>query len=158
MLVTKKCLSLHRFYAVSAQFRPVRAWAGALKTSMERDLRAVVSPVSKGRFRTLLSVLPNLATLNQDTAVMQLRRLRRLILYLPAALYLYNYIIRCTPHIGVLSYPIFSLGLSDRSVSYIITWRGQDFVLLILILGQCEGLISEDKCARDITPTSFLFP
>jgi len=74
---------------------------------MERDLRAVVSPVSKGRFRTLLSVRSNVATLNLGTAVMQQRRLRRLILYLPAALYLYKYIKGVLPAIGVLSYDVY---------------------------------------------------
>ena len=80
--------------------------------------RAVVRPVSKGRFRTLLSVLTNLANLNLNAAVMQQRRLRRLILYLPAALYLYNYIIRCTPsNRCALLWRIWYMGLSGRSVS-----------------------------------------
>ena len=44
---------------------------GCLLTSMERDLWPFVRPVSKGRFRTLLSVTSNLANLNLYAAVMQ---------------------------------------------------------------------------------------
>ena len=40
---------------------------------VERDLRPVVRPVSKGRFRTLLSVSSNFATLILHAAVMQQR-------------------------------------------------------------------------------------
>ena len=70
---------------------------------MERDLRPVVRPVSKGRFRTLLAALSNFATLNQYTAVMQQGRLRGLILYPPAAIFPFIYIIRCTPQEGARS-------------------------------------------------------
>jgi len=41
-------------FAHSAHFRPVHAWAGVLKNIDGTRPRAVVSPVSKGRFRTLL--------------------------------------------------------------------------------------------------------
>ena len=75
---------------------------------MERDPRAVVRPVSEGRFLTLLSVRSNLANLNLDTAVMQQKRPRGLILYPPAAKfpsYIYNKVY--SPAMGVLSLRIY---------------------------------------------------
>ena len=61
---------------------------------MERDLRPFVRPVSKGRFLNVTCLcVENLANLKLETAVVQQRRLRGLILYLPAAiipLYIYN--------------------------------------------------------------------
>jgi len=148
---------LHRIYAISAHFRPVRAWAGALKTSMERDLRAVVSPVSEGRFRTLLSVLTNLANLNLNAAVMQQRRLRRLILYLPAALYLYNYIIRCTPHnrCTILSYILFGIVRPWCVLYDHLAWAGS--TLLILIKRQCKSLSVGVSAIETLLPRLFCF-
>ena len=60
---------------------------------MERDLRAVVRPVSKGRFRTLLSVLTNLANLNLNAAVMQQKAFTWVDFISPCgqySLYIYN--------------------------------------------------------------------
>ena len=67
---------------------PTHERVGALKlTLLERDLRPFVRPVSKGRFLNgYLSEQSNFATLNLKTAVMQQKRLRGLILYLPTAI------------------------------------------------------------------------
>ena len=59
------------FYAFGRDIRACPRVGGRLLTSMERDLRPFVRPVSKGRFRTLLSVVTNLANLKLRTAVMQ---------------------------------------------------------------------------------------
>ena len=94
---------------------------------MERDLRPFVRPVSKGRFLNVTCLcVENLANLKLETAVVQQRRLRGLILYLPAAiipLYIYNKVYtprRCTlfAYIGVWE-------CYGRSVCIYIDWRGQ---------------------------------
>ena len=83
----RKPLLFQRFYLpLPPKSLPAWGWEHKKLTSMERDLRPFVRPVSKGRFRTLLSVRSNLATLNLNAAVMQQKRPRGLILYLPAAI------------------------------------------------------------------------
>ena len=47
----------NEFYAFGRDIRACPRVGGRLLTSMERDLRPFVRPVSKGRFRTLLSVI-----------------------------------------------------------------------------------------------------
>ena len=95
----------------------------------------------KGRFRTLLSVCSNFATLNPSTGVMQLKRLRGCIIYLllyAIIIFFFNYCVR----VGAIC--IISLGVG---------W----LALLILTWGQCEGL-NIGIGAEEQTPTSFLFP
>ena len=41
------------FMLLKREFEPVHAWAGTKINFVERDLRAVVRPVSKGRFRNV---------------------------------------------------------------------------------------------------------
>ena len=69
MLVQNNCLSLH-------PNKPVRAWMGNKINFVERDLRPVVRPVSKGRFRNVTVCVVKLRNFEPDTAVMQQRRLR----------------------------------------------------------------------------------
>ncbi len=80
-------------YAINAYFQTCPCVGGYLKTSMERDLRPVVRPVSKGRFRTLLSVKSNLANLNLLAAVMQQKAFTWVDFISPCgqhSLYIYN--------------------------------------------------------------------
>ena len=95
-------------------------------------------PKEKGRFRTLLFVLSNFATLNPYTEVMQLERLRGCIISQPFITYLIN--LWCNGCV----YCIISLGVG---------W----LALLIFIGRQCEGL-KVGIGTEDLTPTSFSFP
>ena len=70
LLVRNNYLSLH-------QNKPVRAWMGNKINFVERDLRPVVRPVLKGRFRNVTVCVVKLRNFEPDTAVMQQRRLRK---------------------------------------------------------------------------------
>ena len=120
-------------------------------TSMERDLRPLVRPVSKGRFLNVTCLwFSNFATLNPRTAVMQQRRLRGLILYLPAAiipLYIYNKVYTptkvhalCVYIPGVDSVDMYILELLWPWCVYIIAGVGRLYVAYPFSWGQCEGL------------------
>ena len=81
------------FYAFGRDIRACPRVGGRLLTSMERDLRPFVRPVSKGRFRTLLSVSSNFATLILHAAVMQLKAFTWVDFISPCgyhSLYIYN--------------------------------------------------------------------
>ena len=95
-------------------------------------------PKEKGRFRTLLSVCSNFATLNPSTEVMQLKRPRGWIISRPFINYLLN--LWCN---GCVYY-IISLGVGWLAL-LILTWR------------QCEGL-NIGIGTEELTPTSFSFP
>ena len=106
---------------------------------MERDLRPFVRPVSKGRFRTLLSGYSNFATLNLSTAVMQLKAFTWVDFISPCgyhSLYIYNkvysiqWVCSFSVYIGTMPWCVYISSLA---------WAG--LTLLILTWGQCEGLI-----------------
>ena len=140
-------------------FEPVRAWVGAINidgtrppASMERDLRPFVRPVSKGRFRTLLSACSNFATLKPCAAVMQLKAFTWVDFISPCgyhSLYIYNKVYASNgdtlfAYIGWFSLS-FSLTLTFpwESMPWCVhisslAWAG--LTLLILTWGQCEGL------------------
>ena len=101
------CIFFEKNFVVSqilftfAPEMPAHVRVGTLKTYIDGTRpQAICTASLEGRFRTLLSVRSNLATLNLNAAVMQQKRLRGLILYLPAATNPFIYIIRCTPHEG----------------------------------------------------------
>ena len=103
---------------------------GYLKTSMERDLRAVVRPVSKGRFRTLLSGYSNFATLNLSTAVMQQKAFTWVDFISPCgqlSLYIYNKVY--FPAMGVLSLRIYG-GLRRGVYISSLAWAGLTLLIL----------------------------
>ena len=52
------------------KFHPAHAWAGALKTSMERDLGQLYAQSQKDVFERYCLRKSNLANLNLDAAVM----------------------------------------------------------------------------------------
>ena len=139
---------------------------------MERDPRAVVRPVSKGRFRTLLSVTTNLANLNFGAAVMQQRASAWVDFISPAAISLYIYNKVYSRKMGVLSWRIYSrmsaCGVSvcqyvrihreSHAVVYIHRSAWADSNVAYPHQGAMLEPVVRDKHARDITPTSFLFP
>ena len=104
----KLCCFIDFIYLCSRNACPCEG--GYVKTYIDGTRPPAICTASlEGRFRTLLSVRSNLANLNLDTAVMQQKRLRGLILYLPAAIIpLYIYIIRCTPYKGARSLHIYA--------------------------------------------------
>ena len=82
---------------------PAHVRVGTLKTYIDGTRpQAICTASLEGRFRTLLSVRSNLATLNLNAAVMQQKRLRGLIFISPCghqSLYIYNKVYtprRCT--------------------------------------------------------------
>ena len=128
----------------------------------------------KDVFLTLLSVTSNFATLKLDTAVVQQKRLRGLILYLPAAIipfYIYNKVytpLRCTlfayiyegrsPWIHISVVLSFRHSGIDQAVVYVYMSAGVGRLsLLILIKGQCEGLSSGISAERYLLPRLFCF-
>ena len=137
---------------------PAHERVGTLKTtSMERDLRAVVRPVSKGRFRTLLSVRSNLANLNLDTAVMQQRASTWVDFISPCgyhSLYIYNKVYASNGH-TLFAY-IDILGVLRRS-GFIssLAWAGLRVAYLYPEAMREPDL--RDKHARDTLPRLFCF-
>ena len=128
----------------------------------------------KDVFLTLLSVCSNFATLKPVTAVVQQRRLRGLILYLPAAiipLYIYNKVYtlqRCTLFAYicegrslwihksvVLSFRHSGIDQAVVCIYKSLAWAG--FMLLILDWGQCEGLNTGISADGYILPRLFCF-
>ena len=132
---------------------------------MERDLRPFVRPVSKGRFRTLLSGYSNFATLILSTAVMQQRASTWVDFISPygyhSHFYVYN---KVYAPIGMRSllcmYSCFHTALSECTMpwcEYIIAGVGRLYVAYLYPEAMREPDL-RDKHARDISPTSFLFP
>ena len=138
---------------------------------MERDLRPFVRPVSKGRFRTLLSVSSNFATLILHAAVMQQRASTWVDFISPCgyhSLYIYNKVY--SPAMGVLSLRIhkwFSLSFS-LSLTLSFPWESMPWCVYIIAgVGRLdvaylhEGAMrrpdDRDKHARDILPRLFCF-
>ena len=122
---------------------------------MERDLRSVVRPVSKGRFRTLPVCkikLRNFESKYSGDATETSAWVDFYSTYGPFPLY----IIRCKLQQWVYLLCVYThKGIVRCSVVYIIARRGQGFTLLILTWRQCEGLILGIGAERNITPTSF---
>ena len=133
---------------------------------MERDLRPFVRPVSKGRFRTLLSGYSNFATLNLSTAVMQQKAFTWVDFissYGQYSLYIYNKVYSvlrvyclCVYRMVMVSVSVTFIVIVKVKVKVIVNvivplgcpapwcidisslaWAG--LTLLILIKGQCEG-------------------
>ena len=124
---------------------------------MERDLRAVVRPVSKRRFRTLLSVQSNLANLKLRTAVMQ-QRASAWVDFISSCetnipFYVYNKVYATDGH-TLFAYIDIGIVLC-RSVACIFTDVGSLLRCFILTKGQCESLI-EGISTKNILPRLFV--
>ena len=135
---------------------------------MERDLRPFVRPVSKGRFLNVTCLcVENLANLKLETAVVQQRRLRGLILYLSCGYHSPLYIIRCTPFKGARSLHIYPRG-GFRGYVYPGITIAVAYVYISTGVGRLhvayphEGAMrrpdDRDRRGEIHTPTSFLFP
>jgi hypothetical protein len=102
------CIFFEKNFVVSqilftfAPEMPAHVRVGTLKTYIDGTRPPAICTASlEGRFRTLLSVCSNLATLNLSAAVMQQRASTWVDFISPCGHQsLYIYIIRCTPHEG----------------------------------------------------------
>ena len=142
---------------------------------MERDPRAVVRPVSKGRFRTLLSVRSNFATLNLCAAVMQQKASTWVDFISPYgqhSLYIYNKVYpvsRCTLF-AYIEWLSLAYSLSLRlALSLLFPWESCAVVYRYIITGVGRLDVAyphigamrrpdlRDKRERDILPRLFCF-
>ena len=138
-------------------------------TSMERDLRPLVRPVSKGRFLNVTVCKIKLRNFESKYGGDATRDVYVGWFYIsPTAIIPFIYIIRCTPQLrctlfayifqGWIPWICISWNCYGRGV-YILSLAWAGFTLLILFLGgNAKAWKSRDRRGWIHTPTSFLFP